>query len=290
MSKFGVGSTAEGAAFCRAAEQYLPENERLFNDPLAYDLLSGLYQWMLRSLRMRQYVIDQTNAVVKGLYGEQICRTRYIDEAVTAALAKGIRQVVILGAGVDTRAYRLPGMAQAQIFELDMARVQKVKQARVVKHFGSVPANVHFVPIDFDEQDLDEAMKGSGFDPSQAVVFVWEAVTQYLTAAAVAQTLRFIGKCAGDSQVVFTYVLRWIIEHPERDREAMALMKLSKMKMAPFIFGLEPAEISTFLQGFHLRVLEDAGDEYYRKNWLEPMGRKLDVTYGERICLAEVGE
>ena len=288
MSKFGIGATAEGAAFCRAAEQYLPEKERLINDPLVYDLMSGLYQWMLRSTRMRQYVIDQTETAVKGLTGEVICRSRYIDEVVTAALAKSIRQAVILGAGVDTRAYRLPGMAQAQIFELDMARVQKVKRVRVARRFGNVPANVHFVPIDFDEQDLDEVMKGSGFDPAQPAIFVWEAVTQYLTGAAVAQTLRFVGKCAVGSRVVFTYVLRWIIEHPERDREAMALMKLSKMKMAPFIFGLEPAEIPAFLQGFHLRVLEDAGDEYYRKNWLGPMGRKLDVTYGERICLAEV--
>ena len=289
MSKFGVGSTSDGAAFCRAVEQYLPEKERLFNDPLVYDLMSGFYQWMLRSPGMRQYVIDQTEATTKGLYGEQICRTRYIDEAVTAALKKGIRQVVILGAGFDTRAYRLAGMVQAQVFELDMPRVQKVKRARVAKLLAGVPENVHFVPIDFDEQDLGEVMKGSGFDPAQPAVFVWEAVTQYLTAGAVEQTLRFIGKSAKGSRVVFTYVPRWIIEHPERDPEAIALMKLSKMKNAPFIFGLEQAELSDYLKDFHLRVIEDVDAEYYKKNWLEPMGRKLDVTYGERICLAEVG-
>ena len=288
MSKFGVGSTSDGAAFCRAAEQYLPEKERLFNDPLVYDLMSGFYKWMLRSPRMRQYIIDQTEATAKGLYGEQICRTRYIDEAVTAALKKGIRQVVVLGAGIDTRAYRLPGMVQAQVFELDMPRVQKVKQARVAKYLGGVPENVRFVPIDFDKQDLGEVIKGSGFDSAQPVVFVWEAVTQYLTAEAVARTLRFIGKCAKGSRVVFTYVLRWIIEHPERDREAMALIKLAKMKMAPFIFGLEQAELPGYLKDFNLRVMENVGDEYYKKNWLEPMGRKLDVTFGERICLAEV--
>jgi methyltransferase (TIGR00027 family) len=288
MSKFGVGSTSDGAAFCRAVEQYLPEKERLFNDPLIYELMSGFYQWMLRSSRIRQYIINRTEATTKGLYGEQVCRTRYIDETVIAALKKGIRQMVILGAGLDTRAYRLPGMAQVQIFELDMPRVQKGKQARVAKVLGKVPENVHFVPIDFGEQDLGEVMQSSGFNSAKSAIFVWEAVTQYLTAEAVARTLRAIGKCAKGSRLVFTYVLRWIIEHPERDREAMAMMRLAKMKMAPFIFGLEPNELSEYLKNFHLRVIEDVGDEYYRKNWLEPMGRKLDVTFGERICLAEV--
>ena len=288
MSKSGVGSTAGGAAFCRAAEQYLPEQQRLFNDPIEYELLGGLYQWMLRSPRMRQYVIDQTEAATRGLYGEQICRTRYIDEAVSAALSVGIRQGGMLGAGLDTRAYRLPGMQQAKVFEVDMPRVQKSKRAQVVKFLGKAPENVTFVPIDFDEQDLGEVMSGSGFDRSQPAVFVWEAVTQYLTSEGVAQTLKFVGSCAKGSRLVFTYVPRWIIEHPERDPEAMALMKLSKMKMAPFIFGLEPAEIPQYLKAFNVRVVEDVNNAYYQEHYLRPIGRVMDVTSGERICLAEV--
>lgn len=288
MSKFGVGTTSDGAAFCRAVEQYLPEKERLFNDPVVYNIMSGLYQWMLRSPQIRKYIIDRTEAATKGLYGEQICRTRYIDEALTAALEKGIRQLVILGAGIDTRAYRLPGVVQMQVFELDLPRVQKMKQVRLAKHLGQVPGNVHFVPIDFEEQDIAAVMNSSGFDVAKPAFYVWEAVTQYLTAESVAKVLRFIGSNAEGSRVAFTYVLRWIIEHPERDPEAMALMKLSKMKMAPFIFGLEPAEMPDYLKAFHLGVIEDVGAEYFQENWLEPMGRKLDVTFGERICLAEV--
>jgi methyltransferase (TIGR00027 family) len=288
MSKFGVGSTAEGAAFCRAVEQYLPENERLFNDPLAFDLLSGFYQWLLRSPKLRQWVIDQTEKATRGLYGEQICRTRYIDEAVIKALKGGIRQVVILGAGVDSRAYRLPGIDQAHVYELDLPGNSKAKKARVEKLLGAKAGHVRFIPIDFEEQDLGTALAASGFDMGQPAVFVWEAVTQYIPAETVAATLRNIGKCARGSQVVFTYVLRWIIEHPERDPEAMALMRLSKQKMAPFIFGLDAAELPEYLKKFGLKFVSDAGDEYYKKNWLDPMGRKLDVTYGERICTATV--
>jgi methyltransferase (TIGR00027 family) len=288
MSKLGVGSTAEGAAFCRACEQYLPENERLFDDSLVYPLMSGLYQWMLRSPKMRQYVIDATERSVKGLYGEQVLRTCYIDDAVTTALKLGIRQVVILGAGIDTRPYRLSGMEQANVFEVDMPRAQKVKKARIEKVLGSLPGNIHFVPIDFNEQNLKEVLAGSGFNPSQPAVFVWEAVTQYLEGEAVEQTLSFVGECAPGSRIVFTYVLKWIIEHPERDPDAMALMKLSKMKMAPFIFGLDSETMPEYLRRFHMQVIEDSGKETYEERYLKPRGRLMDVTIGERICTAEV--
>lgn len=289
MSKFGVGTTAAGAAFCRAVEQYLPEKERLFNDPLAYDLLGGFYQRLLRSPKLRQWVIDQTEKATRGLYGEQICRTRYIDEVVVNALQTGVKQVVILGAGVDTRAYRLPGMEQAKVFELDLPGNSKTKQERVQKLLGKRANHVRFLPIDFEEEDLGECLKAGGFDMASPAIFIWEAVTQYLPAETVADMLKFIGSCARGSQVVFTYVLRWIIEHPERDPEAMALMKLSKQKMAPFIFGLDPTELREYLKGFGLKFVADAGAEYYSKHWLDPMGRKLDVTIGERICTAEVG-
>lgn len=289
MSKFGVGSTAAGAAFCRAVEQYLPEHERLFNDPLAYPLLSGFYQWLLRSPKLRQWVIDQTEKATRGLYGEQICRTRYIDEAVVTALQNGIRQVVMLGAGVDTRAYRLSGMESAKVFELDLPGNSKTKKQRVEKLLGDRASHVRFLPIDFEEQDLGECLKVGGFDMSQPAVFVWEAVTQYIPTETVGKTLEFIGRCAKGSRVVFTYVLRWIIEHPEHDPEALALMKLSKQKMAPFIFGLDPVELPEYLKRFGLKFVSDVGDEYYKNNWLDPMGRKLDITYGERICTAEVG-
>lgn len=288
MSKYGVGSTAEGAAFCRATEQYLPENEQLFTDPLAYPLLSGIYQCLLRSPKMRQYVIDQTEAAAKGLYGEQICRTRYIDEAASTAFQEGIRQLVILGAGFDSRAYRLPGVENVQVYEVDMPRVQRQKIKRLAKLLGELPQNVHFLPIDFAEQDLTIEMQRSSFDPTQPALFIWEAVTQYLNEDAVAKTLRFMGSCAPHSRIVFTYVLKWMIEHPERDPEAMKLIRLSKTKMAPFRFGLEPESLPAYLHPFHLQVLEDAGNSFYQQNYLRPIGRCLDVAEAERICLAEV--
>lgn len=267
----------------------MSEDELEFANPFACQILGGFYQWLLRSPALRNYVINQSEKSIKGLYGEQICRTRYIDETVIAALDAGFRQVVILGAGLDTRALRLPGIDQAQVFELDMPRVQQAKVKRVAKLLHGVPAYLHFVPADLEEQELNAVLQSGGFDPRQKALFVWEAVTQYLPAEAVAKTLRYIGSCAPGSRVVFTYVPRWIIEHPERDPEAQAMIKMGKMKLAPFIFGLEPQELPAYLGGFGLRQVVDVDAGYYQENWLKPMGRVMDVTLGEHICLAEVG-
>lgn len=288
MSKFGVSSTAEGAAFCRAVEQYLPESERLFNDPLIYGLMSSFYHILLNSPKLRSYVIASTNAWVKGLYGEEVCRTRFIDEAAARALDQGIDQVVILGARFDTRAYLLPGMKSAHVFEVDMARTQKIKKGRLEKILGRLPENVSFVPIDFDEQDLSEVLSGYGFDRNRPALFIWEAVTQYLQPEAAAATFSFIGGCVKGRQVIFTYVLKWIIEHPETDPEALKLMRFAKMKLAPFVFGLAPDQMPAYLSQFHLKVIEDAGKEEYEKRYLQLIGRVLDVTYRERICIADV--
>ena len=121
--KPGVGSTATGAAVCRLIEQYQPEKARLFNDPVAKHLLGPV--GMLMGLGfMRNFLVKQMEAIMPGLYGAQVCRTRFIDDAVNASLAKGIGQLVILGAGLDSRPYRLAGMERVKVFEVDLPPVQ----------------------------------------------------------------------------------------------------------------------------------------------------------------------
>ncbi len=126
-TKQGVGNTALGAAVCRLLEQYQPKTTRLFDDPVVKDLVGSPLRVMMQFDAIRKLTIDQTDAVAQGLFGAQICRTRYIDDAVQAALAQGIGQLVILGAGLDTRAYRLPGVERVQVFEVDLPTVQTDK-------------------------------------------------------------------------------------------------------------------------------------------------------------------
>jgi methyltransferase (TIGR00027 family) len=287
MAKRSVGNTALGAAVCRLIEQYQPTETRLFSDPVVKDLVGTPIRVMMLFAFMRNFTISQTEAVGKGIYGAQICRTRFIDDVVQTALSEGIGQLVILGAGFDTRPYRLPGIERAKVFEVDLPAVQDDKKKGIQKHFGHLPENVTFIPIDFDTQTLEAALAGTAFDPSRPAVFVWEGVTQYIAEEAVRQTLSFVGKCAPGSIIAFTYVLKSVIERRSDIPDADKMMD-TVAKSAPWIFGLEPSTIQAYLQPFHLSLVADVGNADYQDKYLLPLKRKLAVSEGERIAQATV--
>lgn len=287
MAKQTVGRTALGAAVCRLIEQYQPQGTRLFNDPVVKGLVGTPLRVMMQFAGLRNFTVRQTDGIAEGIFGAQICRTRYIDEAVQAALKQGIAQVVILGAGLDTRPYRLPGMQAVQVFEVDLHSVQEDKKKKIRNTLGKLPDHVTFIPIDFDTQSLEQVFAGSSFNPSERVIFVWEGVTQYITEEAVRQTLAFVGKSAPGSLIVFTYVLKSIIERRSNIPGADRLMDQVE-KQAPWIFGLEPALITDFLKPFHLSVTADVGNTYYQEKYLKPINRNLVVSEGERIVQATV--
>jgi methyltransferase (TIGR00027 family) len=287
MAKQTVSRTALGTAICRLIEQYQPETTRLFTDPVVKGLVGRPIEVMLRFAFMRDFTIKQTDGVAQGIFGAQICRTRYIDDAVQAALAQGIGQLVILGAGFDTRPYRLPGIEHVKVFEADLPAVQDDKKNKIERYLGQVPDHVTFIPIDFDTQALEAVFAGTTFDPSRPTVFIWEGVTQYISAEAVHQTLSFVGKSAPGSVIVFTYVLKSIIERrsdiPGADR-----MMDTVAKQAPWIFGLEPSSVPAFLKPLHLVLTADVGNAEYQEKYLKPLGRSLVVFEGERIVVATV--
>ena len=287
MAKQTVGRTALGAAVCRLIEQYQPDKNRLFNDPVVKDLVGAPIRVMMQFTGLRNFTIKQTDAVGDGIFGAQICRTRYIDDAVQAALAQGVGQVVILGAGLDTRPYRLPGIEHARVFEVDLPAVQDDKKKKIQKHFGRLPGHVTFVPIDFDAQTLDSVFIGTAFDLTRPAVFIWEGVTQYIAEEAVRQTLAFVGKSAPGSSLVFTYVLKSVIDRSPDFPGADHVMDVVS-RQSPWIFGLEPHSIPAFLSPFHLTLMANVGSANYQANYLQPLGRSMAVFEGERIVHAAV--
>jgi methyltransferase (TIGR00027 family) len=286
-TKQGVGSTALGVATFRLIEQYQPKEIRMFDDPVVRDLLDAPTQAMMQFASTRVFMIEQMEAIGKGLYGGQVCRTRYIDDAVEAALAAGINQVVILGAGFDTRPYRLPGMEQVKVFEVDLPGVQSDKKKRLQKRFGHLPENVTFIPIDFETQTLESVFAGTTFDSSSPAVFVWEGVTPYISEKAVSQTLSFVGNSAPGSILVFTYILKSVISRRSQIADANKIND-AVADHAHWIFGLEPASLKEYLLPYHLSLVADVGDADYQEKYLRPLKRKLDVFEGERVAQAVV--
>ena len=151
-----AAKTGAGPTMMVAVEQYFPKKQRIIEDSLAYRILPfGIrtVAGVLRSAPARDWMVRQTERSLPGIWGGMMCRKRYIDENLTEA-SEQIEAVVNLGAGFDTRAYRLPALANLPIWEVEQSENIKPKQSRLLKLFGEIPSHVRLVPIDFDGGEL----------------------------------------------------------------------------------------------------------------------------------------
>ena len=171
-------------------------------------------------------------------------RTKHIDSTLEADLDRGVRQVVILGAGFDTRAYRMSDRhPSVRFFEVDSPATQETKKQRVAHALSELPAQVVYVPIDFQTQSLEEQLSGAGFQADQPTFFVWEGVTMYLTEEAVNATLEFVGRhTAHGSSIIFDYALASVINGtypgpPAQQAAAKRALENLAAMGEPWLFG-----------------------------------------------------
>jgi methyltransferase (TIGR00027 family) len=150
---------------------------------------------------------------------------------------------------------------------------------------------VTFVPIDFNRQDLDAALAAAAFRTGLRTFFIWEGVTQYISAEAVDATLQYVvGSAAVGSALVFTYIDRGVIDGSDRFEGSQRLMSALERQGEPWVFGIDPYEITAYLAARGLSLGQDTGGLGYRRRYLDPLGRHMDVFEGERVVLARVGD
>lgn len=279
--------TAHGPMLLAAIEDSYPESRSITRDPLAASLLPlrlRALAWACRVPWFRDRFIDAIERKHPGGWGGIACRKRCFDEMATAAVAAGVRAVVNLGAGFDTRAVRLPALADIPVFEVDLPENSAAKRAWLVKTFGAVPHHVTLVPIDFDRQDVGTALAAQGLDPGTPALVLWEGVTQYLTAAGVHRTLDSLARLPANSRLVFTYVRQDFLDgtdlHGFADFARHPVRKL-------WHFGLQPDRVAEFLQAHGWRELEQLGPPEMQSRYVRPTGRPLQVMAIERLVLAE---
>lgn len=281
--------SALGPAFIRAFEMYHPN--RLFEDRYAFDFLPLF--WRVTLVIMRLPIFGETLLGLRerqfpGIIGNLLCRTRFIDDMLNAALKEGVDQVVILGAGFDSRAYRIPDIDKTHVFEVDHPATQARKKERIQQLLGNIPSHVTFVPIDFDKEKLEDVMTTAGFRTGTKSFIIWEGVTQYITAEAVDATFRYVSRfTAPGSEIIFTYIKRGIVEGSESEMNQKVVAFAKRMGM-PWIFGIEPAQVDQFLAERELELVEHVGTSDYRARYLDPMGRQLNIFEGERVVLARI--
>jgi methyltransferase (TIGR00027 family) len=205
----------------------------------------------------QDYAQARRGVEVAGMSNLMLVRTRYIDERMLAALEGGATQVVVLGAGFDTRAYRFADqLRNRKVFEVDYQSTQAIKKSRLNEIFGSLPGHVRFIEIDFKRDRLRDVLAAAGYDPAEKTLFIWEGVTYYLSEQAVRETLRAISSySASGSSVVVDFAEQAIIDMLRK------LPDLSQHNYTthwgePWIFGVPDLREREFFRECGLEVRE----------------------------------
>ena len=263
--------TARQNALFRALEARRPVADRVADDPLAVRFLTPEFRALAAAgrvppaRRLIESVIDRRWPCVRG---GVVARTRLIDEAVVAALP-GVQQALILGAGFDSRAYRLAQLRDVAVFEVDHPATQAAKRRILRRGSVQIPASVSFVPVDFGADDPAARLTESGFASGKPTLVLWEGVTNYLDAASVNATFRFLASAiAPGSPVLFTYVDRAMLDGSAVFEGAATTLRAVRRVGEPLTFGLNPREVPGYLneRGFELdsdTVVSDAAERLY---------------------------
>ena len=281
--------TAGYVALYRALEDLERRRPRLFCDPLARRFLPASHRALLLAARvpaLHRAISRYADARAPGARSSAIARTRFIDDVVRGCAGKGVRQLVLLGAGFDCRAQRLPELSGALVYEVDRPGTQAVKHALL----GSAPshAEVRYVPVDFLRDDVAAALGEAGWHASDPTLFVWEGVTNYLSADAVAAVLAWIGGAAADSTLVFTYVHAGLLDGSVRFEGGDRILENVRALAEPWTFGIDPGELRAHLARFRLTLVEDLGADEYRRRYLP--GWEPDGGYAfYRLAVATAG-
>jgi len=188
--------TALGAAGHRAAHQVL-EKGFIFSDPLALRILGAEAEAAVSEAERRP--------LKRGLRLFVAARARFAEDALAGAVARGVSQLVVLGAGLDTYAYRTKLSDRLRVFEVDHPATQAWKRERLAEASIAVPDRLTFAPVDFERETLAEGLAAAGFDPAERSFFTWLGVVPYLSEQAIFATLGFIAGLPGGAEVVFDY-------------------------------------------------------------------------------------
>src|SRR5262245_16296786 len=293
MREGQASRTAEQNALFRALESGRPENGRLFEDPLARRFLT----WPLNVVAclglapgLQQFLPWYIDHRWPGVRSSVVARTRLIDDAITVAVGEPTRQLVILGAGFDSRAYRLPGLRAITVFEVDHPSTQAAKRSILDYVLSSQPQHVRFVTCDFNQDNVDLAMARAGYSEAARTFILWEGVTNYLTEAAVDATLRWCSRAAEGSSLLFTYVHRDVLTRPQAFVGTEQLFASLEKAGEKLTWGIEPQELPAFLAERGLCLETDLGAAQYRERYFGAAARKMRGHEFYRVASARVGK
>jgi len=234
--------TALTAAAARAAHLIVDQPPRIFTDRLAAQLLGEQAGQFLTYHRAHG-----DHPVLSAARTQVTCRSRYTERRLADAAGQGISQYVILGAGLDSFAYRAPHASRVRIFEVDHPATQEWKRGQLGKAGIPVPGSTAFVPTDFEQHELAASLRVAGFDPRQPALVSWLGVTMYLTRPAISQALEEIGTFAGGTELISDYMLPPGRRDAAGQSYADQVGPIAAQRGEPWLTCLTPDEMTALL-------------------------------------------
>jgi len=267
-------ATALRVAMRRAAHQVL-DDPNIFDDPLALRVL-GLEN--ASTQQPDQKWLEET-PLSRVLRASLAARSRYAEDELHTAIKRGIQQYVVLGAGLDTFAYRNPYPEDVlHVFEVDHPATQIWKRTRLEEAGIPIPRTLTFTPVDFEIQTLEDGLRQAGFDTSRCTFFSWLGVTMYLTSSAVATTLQFVASMPVGSTIVFDYMISPALLNPAQRQVLDSLAHRVALIGEPFQTFFNPASLKTSLRAMGFGQIEDMEPEAMNARYFR--GRKDQLRVG----------
>lgn len=283
MEEKQVSGTALMAAYLRAYHA-ANDNPKIFNDFLAHQLLTEEVRNILEQ-HLSKYIqaIDPAKAAlysdfsnklmwsVRAMAGNFLSRARYTEDCLEEAISHGIQQYVILGAGLDTFAYRRPDLLEhLQVFEVDHPATQHAKRTRLLELGWEQPEQVHYISADFNKDNLMQVLKNSAFDSNKPSFFSWLGVTQYLSRETGFETLRSIaGASAAGSIIIFDYYDTDAFDPEKAAKRVQVIRKSTRDIGEPINNGFNPAALADDLIPLGLHLLENMNPAEIQKLYFQ---------------------
>ncbi len=281
MNRNSSSKMAELIALHRVAESRKPEGERICYDPYAVHFVDPETLALAASNPEKAKAMSEYyERLFPGLANSIRARVRYFDDFVKSSVDEGLDQLVILGAGYDTRAYRIEGLkSNIRVFEVDHQDTQSVKIEKVKEIFGALPDHVTYVPVDFEIENLGEKLVAQGYDRSLKTLFLMEGLVMYIPPEAVDEILSFIAKNSGKgSAILFDYYPESIVEGTCELEVGKNIFDYTFQQGEPLKFGIKEGMVESFLAERGFSRAKDVTAEEYKKMYFHGINKDRKVN------------
>jgi methyltransferase (TIGR00027 family) len=300
MADLAVSRTALATSLMRAVHTRM-DIDPLINDPWGDRLVPDSARALFRDAALarmdapaREAAMNSPGTIVdeslrrSRAYANVITRTRFAEDALRDAVARGIRQYVLIGAGFDSFSLRRPGFAaELDIFEIDFPATQDLKIERIRECAVALPDTVHFVAADLSRETVAAALSRSAFRSNALTFFSWLGVTMYLTREANLATLESVASCSpAGSELVFTYIDERL--HEVQSEAFLDMQRTVAALGEPFLSGFNPATLEAVLEDCGLKLLEDLSGREVAAKYHRTGKNSLGQSNYSHIVLAPV--